>query len=134
MNAEDDPFESVAEVRREAERLLGLRTWLLLSCYGRVTAGPGAGWYVGSRPFAEQLDLVHRLARGETVSVHLMHRHRLGYETESSLRWTSDGLVTVFCDGEALALEDEVRQTERQPRERARGVELTDRPGPHTKE
>ena len=110
MNEDDNSFDGITEVHREAERLLGLRSWLLLSCYGLVTNGPYAGSYVGLRPIAEQIELVHQLARGETVPVHLMHRHAFGNEEVSSLRWTRDGLVMVFRDREVPALQDEAQQ------------------------
>lgn len=92
------------EVRQEAESLIGERAWALLSCYGRLMDGPHAGSYVSGVPFALQLDLVHRLTRGETVCVHLMHRHQSGHYEASSLRWSPGaGLVMGFRDREEEA-------------------------------
>lgn len=109
MSESDDPFQEVDELRQAAERLLGLRDWLLLSCYGRLTTGPHAGSHINIRPFVEQLELVHRLYHGETVPVHLMHRHCFGEEEVSSLRWTMDGFVMVLCDREVPAKQYEPR-------------------------
>jgi len=99
----DSPLLVHAEVRREAERTIGERAWFLLSCYGKVMAGPDSGTYVSGLACAEQLDLVHRLQSGETVPVHLMHRHRSGNYEASALRWTPISLVMVFSDREVLA-------------------------------
>ena len=92
-------FQRHIAVRLEAEGLIGKRPWALLSTYGRLMGGPHGGLYVSGIPYADQLDLVHRLSRGETVSVHLMHRHKSGNYESSSLRWSqSGGLVMVFND------------------------------------
>ena len=91
------------EVRREAERVIGERAWLLLTCYGKLMAGPRSGSYVSALAGDEQLKLVRRLQSGETVPVHLMHRHRSGNYESSSLRWTPAGLVMVFSDREVPA-------------------------------
>jgi hypothetical protein len=40
--------------------------------------------------------LVQRLLAGDTVEVHLLHRHRSGNYESSSLRWTDGQLVMVF--------------------------------------
>jgi hypothetical protein len=93
----DKNFQQLIEVRVEAEELIGHRAWTLLSRYGRMIGGQHTGLYVSGVPFAVQLDLVHRLSRGETVSVHLMHRHVSGRPEPSALRWSqSGGLVMVF--------------------------------------
>lgn len=99
-----NPFLRQIEVGREAEGLIGVRAWALLCSYGRLMDGPHSGSYVSGVPFAVQLDLVHRLTRGETVSVHLMHRHVSGNYESSSLRWLQKGdLVMVFHDREEKA-------------------------------
>ena len=92
-------FQRHIEVRLEAEGLIGKRACALLCSYGRLMGGPHTGLYVSGVPFAVQLDLVQRLKRGETVSVHLMHRHVSGNYESSALRWSqSSGLVMVFRD------------------------------------
>jgi hypothetical protein len=96
----DDYFQRRLEVKLEAERLIGKQGWPLLSRYGRIMKGSHSGSYVSGVPFAVQLNLVHRLSRGETVPVHLMHRHRAG-DDSSWLRWSQgDGFVMVFQDRE----------------------------------
>ena len=97
-DANESPLVRLIEVRREAEMLLGERSWFLLSCYGKLMDGPQVGSYVSGLSYEDQLDLIHRLVRGETVDVHLMHRHRSGNYEASSLRWSKDGLVMVFGD------------------------------------
>jgi hypothetical protein len=47
--------------------------------------------------------LVRRLAQGETVLVHLMHRHRSGSYEASSLRFGDGILIQVFADREQAA-------------------------------
>lgn len=97
-------FRQRLALMRLAERRLGRRSWFLLSCYGRVMAGPHSGSYVSGVPFAVQRELIHQLARGETVPVHLMHKHVSGSSESSSLRWSrSDGFVMVFPDREEKA-------------------------------
>lgn len=91
------------EVRREAERIIGERSWLLLTCYGKLMAGPRSGSYVSALAYDDQLEFVRRLQCGETVPVHLMHRHRSGDYRSSSLRWTPSGLVMVYPDREVPA-------------------------------
>lgn len=95
----DKDFQRHIEVRREAEELIGERAWALLSSYGRLMDGPYTGLYVSGVPYAVQLDIVQRLSLGETVCVHLMHRHVSGDYESSALRWSqSSGLVMVFRD------------------------------------
>ena len=55
---------------------------------------------LSSNDIAQLTDLVHRLSRGETVSVHLMRIAMYRAPTKSSaLRWSqSGGLVRVFDD------------------------------------
>lgn len=104
MSPEDENFMSRAIlVRQEAEKLLGARSWFLLSCYGKLASGLYSGRYVSGIPYADQLAIVRRLSQGETVAVHLMHRHRSGDYRSSSLRFTSAGLVMVFQDREIPA-------------------------------
>lgn len=100
---EDNPFRRLIEVHAEAERLLGLRAWFLLSCYGKLMDGPNAGSYVSGIAFDAQLELVRQLVDGQTVQVHLMHRHRSGDYEASALRWSQSGLVMVFRDREVPA-------------------------------
>lgn len=97
-------FRQLLLLDRLAERLLGKRSWALLSCYGRFMTGPHTGSYVSGVPFAVQHEIIHRLARGETVPVHLMHRHVSGNYESSSLRWSrSGGFVMAFPDREEKA-------------------------------
>ena len=99
----DNDFRRLLEVRLQAERLIGARAWALLSSYGKLMDGPKAGLYVSGISFDEQLALVRRLASGDTVCVHLMHRHKSGNYESSSLRLSSRGLVMVFRDREEPA-------------------------------
>lgn len=93
----DNDFQRHIEVCREAEGLIGKCAWALLSRYGRLVGGRHTGFYVSGVPYAVQLDIVRQLVRGETVSVHLMHRHRSGHYEPSSLRWSlGGGLVMVY--------------------------------------
>lgn len=91
------------EVRRKAQRILGEREWVFLSSYGKLMEGPHSGTYVSGLPCHKQLKLVHRLRSGETVLVHLMHRHKSGDYEASSLRWTPTGFMMVFADREVQA-------------------------------
>lgn len=100
----DDDLKRYAEVRLEAERLIGRRAWAMVSFYGRLMDGAYTGRYVSGVPFAVQLDIVLRLTRGETLPVHLMHRHVSGNHESSSLRWSREGgLVMTFLDREENA-------------------------------
>jgi hypothetical protein len=96
-------FRELIEVRRIAEGLIGEQAWSLLSSYGKFMDGPYSGSYVGGVPVAAQRALVDRLARGETVPVHLVHRHRSGCYESSSLRWSQGALVMVYLDREVPA-------------------------------
>lgn len=98
-NPPDNYFQRHMEVCREAERLIGKRAWALLSSYGRLMGGPYSGRYVSGVPFAVQLEIVRQLSCGETVPIHLMHRHVSGNYESSWLRWSrGGGLVMVYRD------------------------------------
>lgn len=98
-----NPFRRYIEVRQQAEQLIGARAWALVSSFGKLMDGPQAGLYVSGIAFDEQLAVVRRLACGETVPVHLMHKHKSGNYQASALRLSSSGLVMVFADREELA-------------------------------
>ncbi|WP_416761835.1 hypothetical protein ACNI65_06220 [Roseateles sp. So40a] len=88
------------ELQEVARELLGgPALWMLLS-YGRVMEGARVGRYVSGLPGDEQLELARKLSRGETVPVHLMHRHQSGNYESSSLRWEGGNLFMVFADRE----------------------------------
>lgn len=91
-------FKQRLDLRRKGEQVLGRREWSLLTRYGKVMDGPHAGSYVSGLPAPAQLALLHCLLRGETVAVHLMHRHKSGCSEASSLRMSSAGLLMVFLD------------------------------------
>lgn len=98
------PFRQYLMLTRLAERRLGPRSWFLLSCYGRLMTGPYSGLYVSGLPYAAQRELIHQLTQGETVPVHLMHRHMSGTYVSSSLRWSPHcGFVMVFPECEEKA-------------------------------
>ena len=96
-------FRRLIEVRQEAELLLGVNQWRLLSGFGMLNDGPREGCYVCGIPFDEQLELVRRLARREMVSVHLMHKRKPGNYARSTLRRCPRALVMVFADREEVA-------------------------------
>ena len=100
---ETNPFRRLLEVRLEAEQILGARAWALLCSYWKLMDGPRSGLYVSGISFDDQLAIVHRLANGETVPVHLMHKHKSGNYEASSLRWTANRFVMVFPDREEFA-------------------------------
>jgi hypothetical protein len=91
------------EISREAERVLGERSWRLVSSYGKLMGGPHSGLYVSGVPFDVQREIVRRLAAGETLLIHLMHTHRSGNYESSSLRWSQGELIMVFADREVRA-------------------------------
>jgi hypothetical protein len=91
------------QIRAEAERLLGDRAWFLLESYGKLMDCPHAGLYVIGLSGDEKLVLAQRLAAGETVHVHLMHRRRSGNYKVSSLRWSGGQLFMAFHDRERTA-------------------------------
>ena len=102
-NPSPDALRQYLQHRAEAERLLGERPWFLVESYGKLMDGPHAGSYVSALSGKEKLDLARRLVAGETVHVHLMHRHRSGNYEASSLRWDDGKLVMVFRDRERIA-------------------------------
>lgn len=87
-----EALSELAVAHAEGKRLLGVRGWMLLTCEGKLIGGLYSGSYVSSRPSAEQVAYAHALLKGETLSIHLMHRH-LGANEMSRL-----------CDGEPRAL------------------------------
>ena len=98
----DLDFQRHLDVQLQAERLIGVSAWSLVRSFGKLMDGPRAGLYVSGIAFDEQLAVVRRLACGETVHVHLMHKHKSGNQA-SALRLSSSGLVMVFDDHEELA-------------------------------
>jgi hypothetical protein len=83
--------------------MLGERAWWLLSNYGRLMAGPNSGLYVSGVATLEAKLIVDALVKGETVSVHLMHRHRSGCYEASELKRVGGELVMLFADREEIA-------------------------------
>lgn len=102
-DAERATLKQRLELRRKGEKALGRREWSLFSCYGKLMDGPYAGAYVSGIPLVEQLALIQRLANGQTVPVHLMHKHRSGNYEASDLRLSPNGLVMMFGNGEEPA-------------------------------
>lgn len=96
-------LEMAFELSCEAELALGQRAWRMVSIYGRVMSGPYVGRYVSGLPFATQRDIVQRLAAGETLAIHLMHRHQSGNHESSCVRWAKGQLTMVFKDREVPA-------------------------------
>lgn len=92
-----------ARVRADAERLVGVNEWMLIEKYGRLTAGPHTGCYVSSLPVDAWLQIAKCLVAGETLRIHLMHRHRSGHHEASNLRWSNGELLAVFRDREEVA-------------------------------
>jgi hypothetical protein len=94
---------AMAEVDRKAENALGERAWRLVRSYGKLMGGPYSGRYVSGVPFDVQREIVQELAAGETMLIHLMHRHRSGNYESFSLRWEGGELVMVYADWEVRA-------------------------------
>lgn len=94
-----------ARLAADGERILGRQQWALLRSYGKCMAGPPfGGQYVSGMPSDEVHKLLDALAAGETVPIHLMHRHGRGGNDGSSLRLGSQGeLVMVYPDREVAA-------------------------------
>jgi hypothetical protein len=92
-----------AALRREGEQLLGARNFFLLESYGQFMNGPYSGRYVSATPMTAHLGLARRLVAGETLDIHLMHRHVSGNYESSMLCWREGRLFMVFEDREELA-------------------------------
>lgn len=92
-------------MRRYAENALGSKAWHLLLGYGRVMRDPYVGQYVSGLPAEVTRELVERLANGDELHVHLMHRHVSGNYESSRTRF--DGararLWMLFADRSELA-------------------------------
>ena len=92
------------ELTRYGQEQLGVREWGLLHSYGKLMTGePFGGLYVSGVPCVMGRAFVDALVRGETIAVHLMHKHRSGHYEASSLRLQDGRLVMVFDDREELA-------------------------------
>ena len=91
-----------ARLVAHGESVLGPRQWALLRRHGKCMAGPPhGGQYVSGMPLDEVHKLLNALAAGETVPIHLMHRHGSGGYDSSTLRLGSQGeLVMVYSDRE----------------------------------
>lgn len=83
---------------KDAEALLGPSGWGLLKTYGRVMTGRFSGRYVSALPSPEVRALLKALQRGETIQVHLMHRHRSGCYESSRLSLTQGRLMMHYRD------------------------------------
>jgi hypothetical protein len=83
---------------QQGEALLGRKGWTLLRGYGRMMSGPYSGQYVSALPAAEAAVLLKALQRGETIPVHLMHRHRSGCY-EASFLSLADGRLLMHYPG-----------------------------------
>lgn len=88
------------ELHRHAGQMLGEHGWFLLSSFGRVMSGPYSGQYVSGVPTPVARSFVDALAAGETVDIHLMHRHKTGNYQFSRLHIADGALVMVFQDRE----------------------------------
>lgn len=76
-----------ARVQAYAIAVLGRQQWSALRAFGKCMAGPPyGGLYISGLPVRQVYKLLRSLAAGETVAVHLMHRHRSGDYARSSLR------------------------------------------------
>lgn len=73
-------------LRQYGEVALGFRNWFLLANYGRLMSGPNSGQYVSGLPPPATRSVIDALVSGETVDVHLMHRHQSGCYESSRLR------------------------------------------------
>lgn len=99
MNGQfDEVLLARIELQRYAEGLLGKRGWFLLRNYGRLMSGPDSGRYVSGLPAHDAREIVDALVRGETVEVHLMHRHVSGNYESSQLRLRNGRLEMLFAD------------------------------------
>ena len=96
-------FRAHIELHRHAEDVLGRHVWFLLSSFGRVMSGPHSGNYVSGVPTLVARSFVDSLAAGETVDIHLMHRHKSGKHESSQLHIVAGALVMVFKDRDEMA-------------------------------
>ena len=92
------------ELTKYGNAKLGERAWRLLCDFGKLMTGPPhGGLYVSGIPYELAREFVDALVRGETIDVHLMHRHRSGNYEASSLCLRDGHLVMIFDDREELA-------------------------------
>lgn len=104
MNRRDRAFlAAFLALHKLASESLGERNWSLLQSFGRLMTGRYSGLYVSGIPPQEALSIVEALTRGETVPVHLMHRHRSGDCESSNLRLVGKRFVMSFADRDELA-------------------------------
>lgn len=96
-------WRAMVDVDRKAASALGERAWRLVKSYGKLMGGPFSGRYVSGVPFDVQREIVQELAAGETLLIHLMHRHCSGSYESSSLRWERGDLVMVYAAWEVRA-------------------------------
>lgn len=84
-----------AAVHAQAGQLVGQRAWSLVWQYGKIMKGSYGGLYVSGIDCELQLDVARRLASGETLNIHLMHRHRSGQYEVSGLKLREGRLIMV---------------------------------------
>jgi hypothetical protein len=89
---------------RHAEAVIGARNWSLVRSYGRLMAGEHCGLYVNALPSHAVSSLIRKLACGEEVDVHLMHRHVSGCYESSKLTLQGGRLWMRFADRSEFAL------------------------------
>ena len=92
-----------ARLEARAIQALGSRNWSLVSRYGRVMNGEHSGHYFSALPHRYALKLVRALAGGDSVSVHLMHRHVSGCYESSRLLLRAERLWMLFDDRSEMA-------------------------------
>jgi hypothetical protein len=101
---EHEEWEARTRVAAHGEQVLGSQQWALLCTYGKCMGGSHSGLYVSGLPYAEVHRMLDALATGETIAVHLMHRHRSGDYERSSLRLRQGVLIMVYPDREVPTL------------------------------
>jgi len=102
MNADD--FQAELELGRYGLEQLGERQWALLKWKGKLFTGPPyGGLYVSGIPTEMARAFIDVLIAGQTIPVHLMHKHRSGNYEVSSLRMDGGRFVMVFEDREEFA-------------------------------
>lgn len=82
---------------------MGARNWSLVSRYGRVMDGEHSGRYCSALPHRYALKLVRALAGGDSVPVHLMHRHVSGCYESSRLLLRAERLWMLYDDRSEVA-------------------------------